>query len=120
MRKISLSLFAVALLSTGPALAFEAAAPGVEGPVTLAQAPAPATELAPIDALVAPPFVSVLPPRRPAGLDRPVVSRPARPATRGAVTAQRAAPGAMQVASAAAPRRCTVMCGRFILIGVGF
>ncbi len=123
MRKISLLLAGAVVLGAAPALALDADEPGFATPATIAQAPAgaPLADLAPIEALVAPPFVSVLPPRRPSGLDRPAVARPARPAPQRAAAARlRVAPAPIQVASAAPGRRCTAMCGRFILIGVGF
>ena len=119
MRRTSQLLAVSAFLVTAPAFAFAPEEPQAPAPVTLAQAPEP--DLSPIEALVAPPFVAVLPPRRPASLDRPIVARPARPtAQRAAVTRTRNAATPIEVASAAPARRCAALCGRFILIGVGF
>jgi hypothetical protein len=61
----------------------------------------------------------VLPLPRPADIDKPV----AQPAPRRAAQAARprqAAPRPYQVATAEPRRACGAMCGRFILIGVGF
>ncbi|MBK9083162.1 MAG: hypothetical protein IPL88_14310 [Rhizobiales bacterium] len=63
----------------------------------------------------------VLPPPRPADIDRLAAPQPAAPRRAAqAARPRQAEPRVYQVATAEPRRACGALCGRFILIGVGF